>query len=160
MNISMGVDHITMVLARYQNSWPQDPQVTVAECLRKAQSVMSNLIMTDADLAIIQVVLGLVVLFIGTPDPRPSLGLIATAIKLAHVMKLNRQEGYYWLTPSELAQRRRVSWVAYILDRDISLRTRQPPVQHDLALDVDLPDEMGDPDGAGIGTASWSEARL
>lgn len=46
--------------------------------------------------------------------------------------------------------------MAYILDRDISLRTRQPPIQHDLEIDLALPSETPDPDGAGFVTAGWT----
>jgi hypothetical protein len=149
-----------MALAQYQGSQPQHPQANVADCLRKAQSVVSDLITSEAELAGVQIVLGLVVLFIGTPNPRPSSVLIATAIQLVHAMMLHRREGYDGLTSKEALQRKRVFWMAYILDRDISLRTQQPPIQHDLEIDMDLPCELTDLDGAGIITTAWSNERF
>jgi hypothetical protein len=149
--------YIAMALAQYQASQSPHSEVSVVDCLRKAQSVLSEIIISDAELTSVQVVLGLVLLFIGSPDPRPSTVLLATAIKLVHTMRLHRQEGYFGLPDSEVLQRRRVFWIAYILDREISLRMRQPPIQHDSEIDVDLPSDTVDADGAGFITAIWSQ---
>lgn len=149
--------YIAMALAQYQASQPPHAEVSVVDCLRKAQSVLSEIIISDAELTNVQVVLGLVLLFIGSPDPRPSTVLLATAMKLVHTMRLHRRDGYHGLPDSELLQRRRVFWIAYILDREISLRMRQPPIQHDSEIDVDLPSETADADGAGFITAMWSQ---
>ncbi|KFA54511.1 hypothetical protein S40293_08939 [Stachybotrys chartarum IBT 40293] len=148
--------NIAMALAQYQGNGPKNPRISVTECLDKVQSALTEILMGDMELANIQVVLGLVVLFLATPDHRPASIFMAMAMKLVHAMGIHRREGYDGIAPSEILQRKRVFWIAYILDRDISLRTRQPPVQHDLEIDLDLPSETPDPDGAGFVTAAWT----
>ncbi|PVH68733.1 hypothetical protein DL98DRAFT_629364 [Cadophora sp. DSE1049] len=43
------------------------------------------------------------------------------------------------LNAAEFEQRKRVFWIAYSLDKDISLQTGQPPTQDDDNMDVELP---------------------
>ncbi|KAK6074868.1 fungal specific transcription factor [Seiridium cupressi] len=107
--------------------------------LNNAQSVLTEVIMRDADLANVQVLLGLVVLFWTADDLGPALYLVSTALRLAHRLGFHSRKHSYQLSPIEALQRNRVFWIAYILDRDISLRDRLPPVQLDKDIDLDLP---------------------
>jgi hypothetical protein len=117
----------------------EQPKAFVEDCIRKAQSVLTGLIMGDLDLKSLQVVLGLVLAFHQMPDMRPASVLISTAFRLIHEMRIHRREGYEAVSEAEALQRSRVFWVAYILDRDISMRIRQPPVHQDADTDLDLP---------------------
>ncbi|CAH0003540.1 unnamed protein product, partial [Clonostachys byssicola] len=109
--------------------------------LRNAMSVVAELNMLQNSLPAIQALVGMALIFEGTPDPHPSSVLIASAVRLAQSMRLHRRCGDRGLTPLESEQRRRVFWIAYFLDRDISLRTRQPFTQDDDDMDVELPSE-------------------
>ncbi|KAJ0161312.1 putative transcriptional regulatory protein [Colletotrichum tanaceti] len=117
----------------------EQSELFVAESVGKAQSVLTDLIMGDLRLDSLQVILGLVLSFQRMPNMRPAAVLISTAFRLIHEMGIHRREGYEGISNAEALQRRRVFWVAYILDRDISMRTRQPPVHQDANIDLDLP---------------------
>ncbi|KAF6817914.1 fungal specific transcription factor, partial [Colletotrichum plurivorum] len=115
--------------------------VDVAECLQNAQSVLTDVLAGDPDLQTVQILLGLGMLFMGAKlgDARPPIIFVSTAVRLAQAMGMHRRDSYEGLTPNEAVQRRRVFWIAYILDRDVVARTRQAPIQHDADLDLDLP---------------------
>ncbi len=95
-----------------------------------------------------QVLLGLVVLFKGMRDPRPACVLIGTAVRLAHRLHLHSRDSQSRYAPDEALQRNRLFWIAYYLDKDISLRHHTPAVQVDADIDLDLPLE-NPPDGLG-----------
>ncbi|KAK6209896.1 hypothetical protein QIS74_11480 [Colletotrichum tabaci] len=128
----------------------EQSEVFVAESVGKAQSVLTELIMSDLRLDSLQVILGLVLSFQRMPNMRPAAVLISTAFRLIHEMRIHRREGYEGISSAEALQRRRVFWVAYILDRDISMRTRQPPVHQDANIDLDLPPVRSSTDRAGF----------
>lgn len=112
---------------------------TVDVCLANAQSVLTEIMMGELALGSVQVVLGLVMLFQGAPDLRPALVLMSTALRLVHVLGMHRSETYRGMNPREAVQQKRVFWIAYILDRDISLRCRQAPLQQATDTDLDFP---------------------
>ncbi len=69
----------------------------------------------------------------------PSLILIAATMRLAHKLGLHSRAASAHLDPVERRQRDRVFWLAYILDKDLSLRAQQPSVQLDDDIDLALP---------------------
>ncbi|KAM7215155.1 Fungal specific transcription factor domain containing protein [Rhypophila decipiens] len=89
----------------------------------------------------LQVLLGYTIYQLGTPHPgavsRLS-SLVGRIIKLAHRMELNRAETALF-HPKTSLQRSRVFWIAYILDRHISMNSHDPPLQQDDDLDVPIP---------------------
>ena len=114
--------------------------------IANAQSMLNTLALRQEDLKGLQVVLGLVILFLGTPHPQPSCVLIATAVKLTHRLKLHvgagELQGLY--DHDEVLQRDRLLWITYIFDRHINLRAGEPYSlqDHDIAIDplvVDQP---------------------
>ncbi|KAH7139866.1 hypothetical protein B0J13DRAFT_586393 [Dactylonectria estremocensis] len=115
--------------------------------LHNAQTVLSEVIMGDADLLNVQILIGMVMLFQGTQDLKPATMLIAIALRLAHELGLHTRRAEY-LDPSQVLERDRVFWIAYLLDRDISLRTSQPPVQREADIDLEWPSAEPE-DGAG-----------
>ncbi|KAK1580575.1 fungal-specific transcription factor domain-containing protein [Colletotrichum navitas] len=117
--------------------------------MRNVQSVVSDLVTREEDLLGVQVLLGMVVLFLGTKDPKPASVLIGTAIRLAHRMQLHDKESMSFFPPEVARQRSRVFWMAYILDKDISLKTKMPSFQLDADIDLALPEPYPD-DGAGM----------
>ncbi|KAK0370024.1 fungal specific transcription factor [Colletotrichum limetticola] len=102
---------------------------TVLDILMRATQVMS-----------VQALLILAWFFLGTPNPQPSFMLVANAIRLAHTIGLHRKECSSSLSPIEKATRANVFWLAFSLDRELSLRTGRPPAQDFGGFEVDLPD--------------------
>jgi hypothetical protein len=92
-------------------------------------------------LASVQALLGMSLLMLGTPHQGPVSVLTSSAIKLAHKIGLHRQCQDPRLSALEIEERNRVFWIAYCLDKEISLQTGQPPTQDDEDMDVDLPFE-------------------
>ncbi|PNY23863.1 transcriptional regulatory protein [Tolypocladium capitatum] len=117
--------------------------------LKNAQSVVSDLVTREEDLLGIQVLLGIVLLFQNSSDPKPASVVIGTAMRLAHRLRLHSQDAARYFSPEENKQRSRVFWVAYTLDKDISLRIKAPSVQSDVDIDVPLP-SLTVSDGVGL----------
>ncbi|KAB5546818.1 hypothetical protein GE09DRAFT_1204699 [Coniochaeta sp. 2T2.1] len=94
-----------------------------------------------------QILIGMVMLFQGTQDLRPATMLIAIALRLAHELGLHTRRAEF-LETSQVLERDRVFWIAYLLDRDISMRTSRPPVQREADIDLEWPSPEPE-DGAG-----------
>ncbi|KAJ0164597.1 putative transcriptional regulatory protein [Colletotrichum tanaceti] len=117
--------------------------------MRNVQSVVSDLVTREEDLLGIQVLVGMVVLFQGTKDPKPASVLIGTAVRLAHRMQLHDRDSHRFFPPEIARQRSRVFWMVYVMDKEISLRAKTPSFQLDADIDLALP-ELCPNDGAGI----------
>ncbi|KAF7563691.1 hypothetical protein G7046_g486 [Stylonectria norvegica] len=139
--------NVVLALAHRQAPSEEATSESAAFYLNNAQTVLSELIMGDADLLSVQILIGMVLLFQGTQDLKPATMLIAVALRLAHELGLHTRRAEY-IDASHLLERDRVFWIAYLLDRDISLRTSQPPVQRESDIDIERP--LAEPeDGAG-----------
>lgn len=125
---------------------------SVQDCLNKAQYALTEILMGDVELANVQVLLGLVIVFQGTSDIRPSVFLISTALRLCQVLGIHRSDSDFYrdATPREALQSRRVFWIAYILDRNIAMRIGQAPIQQDTDINIELPPMKPDEDAAGF----------
>lgn len=121
-----------------------------SECIRNAQSVLNHLVIRDEDLQGLQVVLALVILFLGTTRPQPSCVLIGTAVKLAHRLKLHLQDGLNDTNNELAAQKEKLLWITYILDRDISMRTVEPYGLQDHDMEIDAISATLRGDSAGV----------
>ena len=128
--------------------------------LNKAQSVLPDVMLGEIQVLNIQVLVGIVMLLEGSEDLQPSLILIATTIRLAHGIGLHNRHFSAHLDPVLARQRSYVFWIAYILDKDLSLRSKQPSIQVDDDIDLDLPssplNELPIDNVAGINEASAS----
>ncbi|KAJ0268446.1 hypothetical protein CBS470a_013822, partial [Colletotrichum nupharicola] len=115
--------------------------VNVAECLDNAQSILNDTVSGDMTLQSVQIFLGLGTLFMEARpgDVRAPIIFVSTAMRLTQAMGMHRKDSYKNTQSVEDMQRRRVFWIAYILDRDVAARTRQGPMQHDADMDLDLP---------------------
>lgn len=109
------------------------------EYLSNAQYVLSEVVLRDVQLLSVQVLVGMVILLQGSQDLQPSLILIATTMRLAHKIGLHNRSSSAHLNPVIARQHANVFWLAYILDKDLSLRAKQPSVQLDDDIDLDLP---------------------
>lgn len=110
--------------------------------VKNALNVVVDIFLRNADLPAVQGLLGLALYFQGTPNAQALFMLAASAMRLAHSIGLHRNttSGF---NRSEIEERRRTFWIAFILDADISIRVGRPPVQdmedYDTPLPVDAP---------------------
>lgn len=116
--------------------------------LKNAMAVMTELTMRNTDLLSVQALLGMSLFLQGTPNPQPSFFLVAAAIRLSHSIGLHKRGSGFHLNEVETEQRKRVFWIAYLLDKDLCLRSGRPPAQDDDDMNVDLPSE-DPPDNVG-----------
>ena len=135
---------------------PQD-DVQKWNYFQTAFSLVGQLVTTYVSLWSIQALLGMAIILQGRPNEGPVSLLISASLNMAHRMGLHRQCPDTSISPAEVDERRRVFWIAYILDKDRSLRMRQPPAQDDDDMDVDLPSDF---DGAVAPKSSSKLTRL
>ncbi|RMZ83010.1 hypothetical protein DV737_g1768, partial [Chaetothyriales sp. CBS 132003] len=163
--------NIVLALAHRQGLVGSSDTKHSIEYLARAQSVLSDVALRDIELLNIQVLVGMVMLMRGSQDLQPSLILIATTMRLAHKIGLHNRTSSAHLDPVLARERACVFWMAYILDKDLSLRAKQPSVQLDDDIDLDLPypqiKEYGmdgkaqiDAAGAGIGTIVTADGTM
>ena len=134
LNIVLALGHRIRSM-RTANALEEDPKAW--KYLQNALEVLPELTLRNRDLLSVQAMLGIAVFLQGTSSPYPTHSLVATTIRQMHSLGLHQDS----LDSSEDAeQRRRVFWIGYLLDKDSSLRTGQPLVQHDHDMDVRLPD--------------------
>ncbi|KAM0544849.1 hypothetical protein ACHAPJ_011594 [Fusarium lateritium] len=107
--------------------------------IHNALAVVAELNVMHSNLAAAQALLGLAIVLQGTANPHPASVLTAGAIRLAQALGLHRQVPHESLPEDQIEQGRRVFWLAYLLDKDISLRMRQPFAQDDEDMDAELP---------------------
>jgi branched-subunit amino acid transport protein len=107
--------------------------------LNKVESVLSAVVLGDTRLLNVQVLVGMVFLLQASPDLMPSLLLVATTMRLAHKIGLHDRAASIHLDTINARQRAYVFWMAYILDKDLSMRSKQPAIQLDDDVDLDLP---------------------
>lgn len=122
--------------------------------IHNALAVLSELLLLHDSAAAVQALVGMAAVLQGTPNPHSASVLVTAALRMAQGMGYHRRTGYNGIANNNLSaeqetQRRRVFWVAFCIDKDISLRTGQPFAQDDDDMDPDLPPAMeGVPTGA------------
>jgi Fungal specific transcription factor domain len=92
--------------------------------LQNAMAVLTELIMMNRDLVAVQAILGMAIALRASPNSRPCSVLLSTAVKIAQSINLHRRDQGTGLSATEIEQRKRVFWLAYIYDKDMSLQTR------------------------------------
>ncbi|KFZ11970.1 hypothetical protein V502_07321 [Pseudogymnoascus sp. VKM F-4520 (FW-2644)] len=116
--------------------------------VKNALNVVVELFMRNGDLLAVQGLLGLAIYFQGTPNPQALFMFAAAAMRLSHSIGLHRSS-ILGLSESQIEDRRRTYWIAFILDADISLRVGRPLVQD--INDYDTPFPAKHPqDGNGV----------
>lgn len=141
----------TMLALVYRQTPPEEatPSRNTAKYTNNAQSVLANVVMGETTLLSVQVLVGMSLLFQGVQDLKPATMLISMALRLVHQLGLHTRKSSEHLNSDLALERYRVFWIAYILDRDISMRTKQPPIQREMDIDLEWP--SADPqDGAGL----------
>ncbi|UKZ83392.1 hypothetical protein TrVFT333_011200 [Trichoderma virens FT-333] len=137
LNCAFAIAHRLRVMS---NLVPQEEDDKAWGYLKNAMGVFAELTMRNTDLLSVQALLGMALFMQGTPNPQPTFLLIAAAIRLSHSIGLHKKGTGFNLNPIEIEQRKRVFWIAYMLDKDLCLRSGRPPAQDDDDMNVELPD--------------------
>lgn len=90
---------------------------SLAQCLQNVRSVMSELMVQGKDLMGLQVLLGMVILFLGSSDFQLAIVLTGSVVRLTQSLQLNSKEALEGLTGAEKAHRASLFWISYIYDR-------------------------------------------
>ncbi|KAF2735183.1 hypothetical protein EJ04DRAFT_491964 [Polyplosphaeria fusca] len=131
--------NVVLALAQRHNLVAHHDVPSSATCLSRAESVLSRLVLGDIQLLNIQVLVGMVMLLQASLDLKPALILLATTIRLAHAIGLHDRAYSAHLDSLHARQRACVFWLAYILDKDLSMRSKQPSIQIDDDINLELP---------------------
>ncbi|KAF5021163.1 hypothetical protein F66182_6809 [Fusarium sp. NRRL 66182] len=137
LNVALAIAHRLRVMS---NLVPQEEDNKAWSHLKNAMGVFPELTMRNTDLLSVQALLGMALFLQGTPNPQPTFLLVAAAMRLAHSIGLHKRGTGFNLNPIEIEQRKRVFWIAYMLDKDLCLRAGRPPAQDDDDMNVELPD--------------------
>ncbi|KAF4927204.1 Fusaridione A cluster transcription factor fsdR [Colletotrichum viniferum] len=137
LNCALAFAHRLRVMS---NLVPQEEDEKAWGYIKNALGTFAELTMRNTDLLSVQALLGMALFMQGTPNPQPTFVLVATAIRLAHSIGLHKKGTGFNLNPIEIEQRKRVFWIAYMLDKDLCLRAGRPPAQDDDDMNVELPD--------------------
>ncbi|PYH68881.1 uncharacterized protein BO88DRAFT_389218 [Aspergillus vadensis CBS 113365] len=144
LNIALAISYRERAHA---SSDPSDNWKKSLGHVKNALNAVVDVFLQNTDIAAVQGLLGLALYFQGTPNPQALLMFAAAAMRLAQSIGLHRENGSG--ASPEAEHRRRVYWIAFILDSDISIRVGRPPVQDFEDYDTHLPTE-DPPDGRGI----------
>ncbi|KAJ5789654.1 transcriptional regulator family: Fungal Specific TF [Penicillium psychrosexuale] len=145
INVVLAISHRLRIMS---NLVPHEEDKRAWLYLKNAMGVLTELTMRNTDLLSVQALLGMSLFLQGTPNPQPAFFLVAAAIRLSHSIGLHKRGSGFGLNVVEVEQRKRVFWIAYLLDKDICLRSGRPPVQDDDDMNVELPSE-DPPDNVG-----------
>jgi hypothetical protein len=138
--------NITLALAnRYVMEGESYEKLSV-EYYKRARSVLTQVMFNRAELLNVQVLVGVLMLLEGEMQLNPPLFLVATTLRLAHQIGLHAKVFSSHVEPAIAKQRARVFWLAYIMDKDLSLRGKQASVQQDDDVDLNLPTTGADDD--------------
>ncbi|RMD42820.1 hypothetical protein DV735_g2306, partial [Chaetothyriales sp. CBS 134920] len=138
INVALAIAYRIRVMS---NVVPAEDDQKAWFYLKNAMGVLTELTLRNTDLLSVQALLGMALFLQGTPNPQPSFFLISAAIRQAHSIGLHKRGAAFSLNPIEAEQRKRVFWIAYMLDKDTCLRSGRPPAQEDDDMNVELPSE-------------------
>ncbi|KAI1264407.1 hypothetical protein F5Y18DRAFT_81240 [Xylariaceae sp. FL1019] len=151
---------INVVLAlALHNGYEGSHGCSQATYISNAQSVLTEAVSHETKLVHVQVLIGLSILFRTAADPTPATVLVATTMRLAQKLGLNRRSPDY-LDHTERQQRERVFWLAYIMDRSITAHTKLAPVLCDDDIEIDLPSLEPPADMLGWVVAGDGQAKM
>ena len=134
---------VLALTSQFQHETAQDIEELYdsGEWFENAFALSGPLMTMHVTLWSIQALLGMALIVQGSPTQGPTSLLISAAMKLAHVMGLHRRCDNPSIGPAEIEERKRVFWIAYSLDKDLSLQMGQPSAQDDDDIDVELPSD-------------------
>ncbi|KAJ5602010.1 hypothetical protein N7510_011544 [Penicillium lagena] len=114
---------------------------------KNAVSVFTELTLRRTDLLSVQALLGMAFFLRGNSGTQSALPIVTAAMRSCQRMGLHRDIPRPELPAAEQEQRKRVFWIAFILDQSTCLRAGTAPSQHPDDFDVALPaDAIGNED--------------
>jgi hypothetical protein len=159
INVFLAIAHRFRSMRTYDRAYE-----TKQACgyIHNALAVVAELNVMHSNLEAVQSLVGLAIVLQGTANPHPASVLTAAAIRLAQTLRLHRETPYDCLPKDQVEQGRRVFWLAYILDKDISLRMKQPFAQDDEDMDAILPsgNTLQLPSFDGLSTTDLFKSRI
>ncbi|KIW11466.1 hypothetical protein PV08_10766 [Exophiala spinifera] len=131
---------------------------------KNAFFVLTELITDSPSILAVQAVLVMATFMSGTTDLQTSTFLTSSAIRMMQTIGLDKEDLGNRLSAIEKEQRRRIFWIAFLLDGATSLNLGLPPVLDFENVRINLPTEDS-PDGLGTlfnsdGTGSVNIFRL
>ncbi|KAE8378115.1 fungal-specific transcription factor domain-containing protein [Aspergillus bertholletiae] len=109
--------------------------------MQNALEVVNGLGLGPPDLLAVQALLLVATFLLGTSAEHPCGFLVSAAIRICHELGLGKTDDGSPLCPEEIQHRQTVFWIAYWLDRELSLRFCEPPAQSDEDFSATLPME-------------------
>ena len=109
---------------------------------KNAFSVYQELIGTEPSVLSVQAILAMAIFSCGTTNTTMTAVLSSTAGRMIYMMGLHQESLEKNYDPVEADERRRVFWVAYLIDRNTSINTGLPSTIEDGSLEVTLPMEI------------------
>ncbi|GFF63362.1 hypothetical protein IFM60648_00909 [Aspergillus lentulus] len=107
---------------------------------KNAFSMYSVIALRAADVLGLEALLAMAIYTQGSSDVRTTSVLVNAAARLSLTFGLHRREFYSVLDPAAANRHKRAFWIAYILDKSISVNTGLPSVFEDDAINIDYPD--------------------
>ncbi|OQD87052.1 hypothetical protein PENANT_c006G08504 [Penicillium antarcticum] len=128
---------------RFSNSSkPEKDREKARGYFKNAMSVFTELALKRTDLLSVQALLSMAFFLRGNCGTQSALPLITAAMRSGQRMGLHRDIARPDLSPAEQEERRRVFWVAFVVDQSTCLRIGNAPSQHPDDFDVPLPEEL------------------
>lgn len=115
LNVALAIAHrlrVTCNVASY------DGDADAWGYLKNAMGVLTELTLVNTDLLSVQGLLGMALFLQGTPNPQPGFFLVAAAIRLSHSIGLHKKGSGFNLNDVDKEQRKRVFWIAYMMDKE------------------------------------------
>ncbi|RAQ52896.1 Zn(II)2Cys6 transcription factor [Aspergillus flavus] len=122
---------------------------------KNAMSVFPELTLRRTDILSVQALIGMALFLRGNSGTQSASPIITAAIRSCQRMGLHRDVPRPHLSQAEQEQRKRVFWVAYILDQSACIRTGSSPTQHPDDLDIGFPEVDNDDEFTMNGNASF-----
>ena len=141
------INVVLALLSQFEHSAPRDPgeDIEAWDYFHNAFGIIGQLTTMPPTLWSLQALLGLALVIQGTPSQGPIPMLISVAMTLAHRMNLHKRCEDPTVSHAEIEERKRVFWILYSIEKDLSLQLGQPSTQEDDDMDVELPSDI---DGA------------
>ncbi|OJJ46916.1 hypothetical protein ASPZODRAFT_15606 [Penicilliopsis zonata CBS 506.65] len=130
---------------RFSNSLkPERDKERAWMYFKNSLSVFSELALRRTDLLSIQALLGMALFLRGNSGTQSVLPLVTAAMRSCQRLGLHRNVPRSNLSAAEREQRKRVFWIAYILDQGTCIRSGSAPSQHADDIDIGFPESIED----------------
>ncbi|RPA93465.1 hypothetical protein L873DRAFT_1847231 [Choiromyces venosus 120613-1] len=106
---------------------------------RNACNGIPLVLFTNRDISAVQALLAMIVFLTETPNLESVFTLLGIATSIGNDLGIHRNSASQRFDPHEIEIRRKVFWVAYLMDKELSMRTGRPSTIVDNDFTVKLP---------------------